>query len=191
MFEVNFFKQEAKMKNQRSEIRNRAFIRGFTIIECLVSLAISAILLAALAVAFNAAVVNYRENERMYQTVNGARQALTRMTSQLRSAGYQVTPTLFVAVDTNSPSNQCSFYTGAGDNITYEFRSADGKLYLITNSDGHEYVLCNNVTAATFTKTLTADGLDCKSIQVSLTVRTGDVQRTLAAAAVIRRNLSL
>jgi prepilin-type N-terminal cleavage/methylation domain-containing protein len=158
-------------------------VHGFTIAECLISLAITAILLTSLAVAFNAAVMNYRENEQMYQAINNARQALTRMTSQLRT-GY--------AVDPNAPTNQCNFLTAAGDDITYEFRSDDGKLYLRTNDDGHEYVLCNNVTYAAFTKTRTTSPPlgDCKSVQISLTVRSGDFERTLAAAAVIRKNLA-
>lgn len=156
--------------------------RGFTLVECLIGLAISAVLLTAVAVAFNASVINYRENEKMYNTINNARQALTRMTSQLRT-GHTVYP--------GDPSNRCSFFTATNEDITYEFRSADNTLYLITNSDGSEYVLCNNVTAATFNKTFTDDGLDCKSVQISLTVQDGNFQRTLSAAAVVRRNLGL
>jgi prepilin-type N-terminal cleavage/methylation domain-containing protein len=156
-------------------------MRAFTLVECLISLAISAILLTAMAVAFNASAINYRENEQMYQTINNARQALTRMTSQLRT-GYAVDPT--------ATADQCNFFTAADEDITYEFRSADGKLYLITNDDGNEYVLCNNVVNATFTKTAAADPNDCKSVQISLTVRAGDFERTLSAATVIRRNLS-
>jgi prepilin-type N-terminal cleavage/methylation domain-containing protein len=169
------------MKNQTSTINHQTSTAGFTIIECLVSLAITAILMVSLGVAFNASATNYKENEQMFRTINCARQALTRITSQLRT-GHWVNPT--------AASNQCSFYTDANDNLTYEFRSADNKLYLITNSDSKEYTLCDNVTAATFTKTPDGSG-DCKSVQISLTVKNGDRQRTLAAAAVIRRNLDL
>lgn len=166
---------------------------GFTIAELLISIAISAMLLVAVAVAFNASATNYRENEEIFRTINTARQALTRMTSQLRTAGYEVevSPGVyeFIAVDPLAPSNQCSFWTGTGENLTYEFRSADSKLYLITNSDGQEYVLCENVTAMNFSKTPTDDG-DCKSVQISITVASGDAQRTLSTAAVVRRNLN-
>jgi type II secretory pathway pseudopilin PulG len=155
---------------------------GFTIAESLIVLAISAMLLTALAVAFNASIDNYRANEDIFRAVNSARQALYRMTTQLRT-GYAVEPT--------EPSNRCSFYTSAGQDISYEYRTADKKLYLITNSNGHEYVLCDNVTAANFAKTLTIAGNDCKSVQISITVtvRPGNVTRKLVAAAVIRRNL--
>lgn len=153
---------------------------GFTVVECLISLAICAMLMTAVAVAFNASLVNFRENEEMFQSINSARQALTRMTTQLRTAD---------SVGTAAASHQCSFLTATGEDITYEFRAADNKLYLITNSDASEYTLCDNVTAASFTRTLTTDGLNCKSVLISLTVRCGSSERTLSAAAVVRRAL--
>ena len=154
---------------------------GFTIAELLLAVAIAGMLLAAVAFAFNASAINCRENEEIFKTMNNARQALSRITSQLRTAD---------AVDPNAPNNACSFITADGQDITYEFRSADKKLYLITNSDGSEYVLCDNVAAATFTKALTDDGLDCKSVQISMTVVNGDMQRKMSSAAAIRRNLN-
>jgi prepilin-type N-terminal cleavage/methylation domain-containing protein len=154
--------------------------RGFTIVECLIGLAISAMLLTALAVAFNASVVSYRENEDMFWAMNNARQALVRMTSQLRT-GRTVQPT--------DPNNRCSFFTAAGENVTYDWHSTEKKLYVRKNDTGQEYKLCDNVTAASFTKIPTDDGMDCKGVQISLTVQSGHAQRTLAAAAVIRRNL--
>ncbi len=154
---------------------------GFTIAELLLAVAIAGMLLAAVAFAFNASAINCRENEQIFKTMNNARQALSRITTQLRTAD---------AVDPNAPNNACSFFTADGQDITYEFRSADKKLYLVTNSDGCEYVLCDNVTAATFTKTLTEDGLDCTSVQISMTVANGDMQRELSSAAAIRRNLN-
>lgn len=154
---------------------------GFTIAECLISLAICAILMTAVAVAFNASLINFRENEEMFQSINNARQALTRMTTQLRTAD---------AVDPNVSATQCSFFTPASEGITYEFRAADKKLYLITNSDGNEYTLCDNVTDASFTRTLATNG-EPKSVLISLTVQCGSSTRTLSAAAVIRRNLEL
>jgi len=140
------------------------------------------LLLAAVAVAFNASIINYRENEDIFKTINSTRQALFRITSQLRSAE---------AVDPNSPSNECTMITADGNNITYQYRSADSKLYLITNSDGQEYVLCDDVTAMTFTKDIGIEEAIAyvKSVQISMTVESGNIQRTVSAAAVIRRNL--
>ena len=161
-------------------MKNTKHNSGFTVAELLLALAISAMLLVAVAVAFSASATNYRENEDIFRVTNSARQALFRITSQLRTAD---------AVDPNAPNNECSFITAAGEDITYQFKIAENKLYLITNIDSNEYVLCDNVTAMTFTKTPTDDGLDCKSVQISITVVSGDVQKKISAAASIRRNL--
>lgn len=168
------------MKKTKYQTQDTKHYIGFTLAELLIALSIMSILLAAVAVAFNASVINYRENEEIFKTINNARQALFRMTTQLRT-GYWVDP--------NAPSNECNFYTASGQNTTYQFRNSDNKLYLITNSDGQEYVFCENVISMNFDKTPTIDGLDCKSVQISMTVQSGDLQKTLSAAAVIRKNL--
>ena len=158
------------------------FIAGFTIVELLLALAITGILLAAVAVAFNASIMNYQENEDIFKTINIARQALFRITTQLRTAS---------AVDPNTPNNECSLFTADGEDITYQYRSADNKLYLITNSDAQEYVLCENVTAMTFKKDTAAEEaiVYVRSVQISMTVVSGDIVQTVSSAAVVRRNL--
>lgn len=168
-------------------MRNTRTKRGFTVVELMLALAIGAMLLAAVAAAFNASAKNYHENEAIFKTINNARQALLRMTNQLRTAE---------GVDPNSPVNECTFLTSASEDITYQYRSADKKLYLITSSDGKEYVLCENVAAMTFDKTTEVvddEGtlvLVCKSVQIYMTVEYGDLQRTVSSAVVIRRNLN-
>ena len=160
------------------------FNGGFTIVELLIALAITAILLAAVAVAFNASVTNYQENEKVFRVINNARQALSRITSQLRTAN---------AVDPNSPGNECALITAQGDDITYRYDSGDNTLYLITNDDltDSNYVLCDNVGAMTFSANTANDGgtLYVKSIQISITVSSGDLEQTFAAAVVVRKNL--
>jgi prepilin-type N-terminal cleavage/methylation domain-containing protein len=164
-------------------MQNERCKTGFTIAELLVALAVAGILLAAVAVAFNASVINYRENENLFKTINSARQALFRMTSQLRTAD---------AVDPTAPANECTMITAGGDDITYQYNNGDNKLYLIDNSSGSNYVLCDNVTATTFTKNSVIEDSQTivKSVQISITVASGNVQRTVSAAAVIRRNLN-
>ena len=158
---------------------------GFTIVELLLALAIASILLATVATAFNASIINYRQNEDIFKVINSARQSLFRLTSQLRTAD---------AVDPTSPANECTLITAGGDDITYRYNNADNKLYLITNYDlsDPDYVLCDNVTAMTFTKdTVIIESIEkVRSVQVSITVARGNVERKISAAAVIRRNLS-
>ncbi len=158
---------------------------GFTIVELLLALSIASILLVGVATAINASFTNYRENEDMFKAINSARQALLRITSDLRTAD---------AADPSSPANECTLITASGDDITYRYNNTDNKLYLITNNDltDPDYVLCDNVTAMTFTKQTFVENSQTKvrGVQVSITVARGNAERKISAAAVIRRNLS-
>jgi len=154
---------------------------GFTIAELLIALAVTGILLAAVAVAFNASSINYRENEDIFKTINKARQALSRITTQIRTG--LVDPNDVVSED------RCKLLCADGSEITYRYDSADNKLYLHDHDTGTDYVLCDNVKAMSFIKTPTADGSDVKSVQISITVASGDIERTVSAAAVVRKIL--
>ena len=152
----------------------------------LIALAIAAMLLVAVAVAFNASAANYQQNEDIFKAVNSARQALFRITTQLRTAN---------AVDPNNAlSNECSMITAAGEDITYRYNSSDKKLYLITNDDlsDSDYVLCDNVTAMNCTKTSVVEDsvVKVQKVQISITVASDNVEKTISAAAAIRRNLN-
>ena len=165
-------------------MRKGVFKFGFTVVELLVVLAIMGILLGAVAVAFDASAINYQRNEDIFKAVNGARLALFRITSQLRTA---------TAVDPNAPANECSLFTADGDDITYRYNSADNKLYLITNDDSTDadFVLCDNITVMSFQKDTASDGgvTYVKSVQIAATVVVGSAQRAVSAAAVVRKNL--
>jgi prepilin-type N-terminal cleavage/methylation domain-containing protein len=167
-----------------SEKTNK-FTAGFTIAELLIALVVVCILLAAVAVAFNASAINYRQNNDIFNAVNRGRQALSRITTQLRTAD---------AVNPDSLNDECSLITAGGDDITYRYNSSDKKLYLVTNdiTTDSDYVLCDNVTAMTFTKDIVTEGSQTKvkSVQISITVAAGDIRQTLSAAAVTRRNLN-
>lgn len=165
-------------------MENKKFKNGFSLAELLIALVITAMLMVAVTFALSASMMSYRHNEDLFKAVNSARQALYRITTQLRTA---------TAVDPNGSANECTFITAGSQNITYEYRNADGKLYLITNSNGQEYVLCDNVTAMTFTREIRVDDEGftyVASVQVSMTLQVGDARRKVSAAAVIRRNLT-
>jgi prepilin-type N-terminal cleavage/methylation domain-containing protein len=166
--------------------RHHTHTGGFTLVEVLISLALSAILLAAVATAFNASMVNYRENQAVFRAINSGRQALARMTTQLRNAGTDVNG-VFVAVNPTEPNNRCTFFSADGQDITYEYR--DPNLYLIDNDTENEYVLCENISNLEFRKVQTDDGMDVKSICITMTIQCGNREQTLSSAAVVRRNL--
>jgi len=172
-----------QIRNTKYEIRNTN-VPGFTLVELLVALAITAMLLAAVAVAFNASVINYRENEEIYKAINSARQALFRITSQLRTA---------TAADPNAPANECTLITADGQDLTYRYDGTAKVLYLVTNGNltDPDYKLCENVETMTFTKDIVVEGavIKVRSVQIAMTVTAGDTEERLSAAAVIRRNL--
>ena len=157
------------------------FIAGFTVIELLFVLVITALLLGVVAVAFNASIINYRENEDIFKTINNARQALSRITSQIRTG----------LVDPNDvlSEDRCKLLCAGGSEITYQYDSADDKLYLHDHDTGTDYVLCDNVTAMTFKKDNDTPTGDVKSVQISMTVVSDNVERTVSAAAVVRKIL--
>ncbi len=168
-------KRDIKMLNKKNK-------KGFTIVELLVALAISSILLVAVAFAFQSSIMNYSENENIFKTINSARQALCRITTQLRTAK---------AVDPCTPDYQCTFRTPTDQIITYDYRSASQKLYLVTG--GSEYLLCENVTAMSFKKETFINDvpqLDVRSVQILMTVQNGNIKNTISAASVIRRSLN-
>jgi len=177
-------KMGSLQQNTRCEMKNARYKNGFTIVELLLALAITSILLAAVAVAFNASMINYRRNEDIFKAINSARQALFRITTQLRTA---------TAADPNAPGNECTFITADGNDITYRYTAAENKLYLITNDDAsdNDYVLCDNVAAMTFSKATRTEDAETYviSVHISMTVASGDVQQTVSSAAVIRKNL--
>ena len=161
-------------------MRDMRYGTGFTIVEMLIVLAITALLLAAVAVAFNASVINYRENEDSFKAINIARQALSRMVSQIRTG----------LVDPNDLGNDsCKLLCADGTEVTYHYDAADNTLYLYDHSTATDYVLCDNVTDMTFEKDNDTPTGDVKSVQISITVESGNVQQTLPAAAVVRKVL--
>jgi len=159
-------------------------IAAFSAVELLVAMAITAVLFAAVALAFNASIINYNQNEKIFRAVNGARVALSQITTQVRTAQIVVPA---------APANECTLTTAAGQDITYRYNSAGNMLYLITNDNlsDSDYVVCENVTAMTFSRQTFVEDTQTKvkSVQISMTVASGNVQQTLAAAAVVRKNL--
>ena len=155
---------------------------GFTIIELLMALVIMATLMAAVGLAFDASVKNYQANEGIHKTLNTARQALLRMTTDLRTGtGIPVT---------GEANTQVSLFTSNGDNITYRFDSSDNTLYYDDNDTGSSYVLCKNVTAMTFNRTTHPDDASViRSVRMLITVTDdlGEVTQTLATGTVIRK----
>ncbi|MFZ9024897.1 MAG: PulJ/GspJ family protein, partial [Anaerohalosphaeraceae bacterium] len=172
---------------------------GFTMVEVLISLTILATLMAAVAFAFDAAVTNYQANKGIYETVNRGRQALLRMTNDLRTA--QAVAFIGATVNDDPDEFQISMFTTDNRNITYKY--LDSKLLYITNDDttDPDYMLCENVTEATFFRDIEdiwrdvdpGAGIDYQKIPavrnvrivIKLTDDNGENPQTLVAATMI------
>jgi prepilin-type N-terminal cleavage/methylation domain-containing protein len=176
---------------------------GFTIVEVMVSLVILAMLMTAVAFAFDAAVTNYQQNQGIYQTVNRARQALLRITNDLRTA--QDIPLISEEVNTQVSFGNDTDGDGVyEEDVTYRFdnSTSPGILYYDDNLTGNSYVLCDNVVSAAFNKTeheierdngaggtVTLTAVRDVRIVLTLTDDAGQVNQTLAAATLIRKNM--
>lgn len=173
---------------------------GFTIIEVMMSLVILAVLMTAVAFAFDASVTNFQQNKGIYETVNRGRQALLRITNDLRTAHE-------LPLSSEEANTQISFGNDTdGDgtydkDVTYRFDSDTNTLYYDDNITSNSYVLCSNVAAATFERTEHqidrdngAGGVETiwavRDVRIVLTVTDdiSDVSKTLAAATLIRKN---
>jgi prepilin-type N-terminal cleavage/methylation domain-containing protein len=156
-------------------------LTGFTLVELLISLVIVGLLLSAVAVVLNASVINYRENEEIFRSINEARQALTRMTNQIRTG----------LVDSNNVANEqvCKICCSDDSIVEYHYDSINHRLYLYDYDTGSDYLLCDNVSSATFKKDNNTTSGDIKSVRISITISDGQITQNLAAAAVVRRAL--
>lgn len=152
--------------------------KAFTIAELLIALMVTGLLIAAVAVAFNASARNYNVNRDIFNAVNKARQALTLMTSQLRTAQ---------AVDPNTPAGECAFFSAGGESVLYRFNAAEKKLYMV--KAGGTYLLCDNVSEMTFNKTTDPNGTLVESVQLSMTVSSGSIEKNFSTAVALRKNL--
>ncbi|MHC5120425.1 MAG: hypothetical protein ACYSO7_02725, partial [Planctomycetota bacterium] len=155
------------------------------------------------------AVTNYQENKSIYKTVNTARQALLRITTDLRtSTGYfdSSDPPNYIRAIEPLIANDSSVIvtiidpdTGNYKFIEYRFDSNDNTLYL--DDDNGSHALCRNVTSMTFNGTertigrnngiSEVDVSDIRNVRIVLTVtdENGENPQTLAAATMIRKNM--
>lgn len=167
---------------------------AFTLVEVLLSMVILGVLMAAVAVAFDASVTNYKANEGISRAMNTSRQTLLRITNDVRTA--QAVGLLGVpGIGNDSHPSRLTLLTADGQNITYRFDLATNTLFLVTNDDttDADFVLCRNVTAMSFNRSVVPGSSPAaiRNVRIVMTVTDADsgVAQTLAAAAVMRRNL--
>ncbi len=161
---------------------------GFTLIEVLIALALLAMLMGAVAAAVHASMTNYRENEDMFRAISTARQALIRITTDLRTSSkissYDSAGQCTIDLDGDPAEDEAV----ADWDIAYVYDDSTDTLNLVIDPDGaaESYVLCRNVTALTFSRT---PAVKPRSVRISMTVTVGGQSQTVSSAALIRRQL--
>lgn len=164
---------------------------AFTIAEMLIALAILAVLLAAVAVAFHGSLMSYAENQKIAEVVQASRVLLQRIMTEVRTAE---------AIDTDSqrisiipPLNgegltEIEYVldgevlycrrTINGDQVTEPFISSDGPVRI----DQFDVTRETDVDGEGLTYT--------KSITASVGLRSGENAFQVTASACPRRNLA-
>ena len=117
--------------------------RGLSLAEVMISLAISAMLLTAVAAAFTASSDAIEQNDTFFRASQAARVSMTQILTEVRRANA-------VSVPANNKS--LSMITHDNKDRTYSYDSAAQKLKLITNDvlTDPDYTLASNCTSATF-----------------------------------------
>ncbi len=151
---------------------------GLSMAEALISLAICASLLTAVAGAFRAAGDAVDQNDQFFTATQSARVALTRMLTQVRRG----TPA------TDSTSSNLHLLTDTGLEINYSYDSSSQQLSLVTSSSS---VLVHNASQCSFafqTGTDYASNPCVAKVTVSIAVTVGNNTILLTGSASPRRS---
>jgi prepilin-type N-terminal cleavage/methylation domain-containing protein len=169
--------------------RARAKAAGFTLVEGLMSLAILAVLLAALGTAVYASMESFRENERVATSSQTVRGVLQRMMREVRTAA---------ALDANSGSiTIIPPDDGSGlQRIQYQYDPAAKVLNYRKTIGGqtYSYVACGEGGTLTQFSVSTQTGMDwqgltcIKGVRVTLGLKLGPETFTVTSSASPRRN---
>jgi prepilin-type N-terminal cleavage/methylation domain-containing protein len=173
--------------NRRAR-RLRVKAGGFTLMEALITLAIMAVLMAALGTAFSASMTSFKENQRIATASQTARGVLQRMMGDIRTCA---------AVDANSASiTILPPDANIVQQIQYRYDPTNKRLSYIRKINGtnYTYTACGedgSLKAFTVTTTTGQDwqGITCiKNVRVAMTLQFGPQTFQVTASASPRRN---
>jgi type IV pilus assembly protein PilW len=165
-----------------SELRARN--SGFTMVELLAAIFITAILMAGLYSVFVSQQMAFSAQERIAEMNQNIRAVMDLMTRETRLAGYKTSGAAFNGIVTAQPStiriladlNQDGNTLGVNEDITYSYNAATMQIWRNTI----DLPIADNITNLTFVYTL-ADGTTTSSpadltairkVTISITART-------------------
>jgi type IV pilus assembly protein PilW len=161
-------------------------IAGFTLVELMVSMAISLAVLAAIAGTFTVQTRQNSAEEQLGQMQQNVRGALDLMIREIQMAGYKpaggtfsgiytsTSTTLRIKLDLDATGVETD---GATDDISYTFDSAAGQINRTLHNSSTSTPLADNITAFSFSY-LDANGASTttntavKSVAINITART-------------------
>ena len=161
-------------------------VAGFTLIELMVSMAISLVVLAAIAGTFTVQTRQNSAEEQIGQMQQNVRGALDLMIREIQMAGYKpaggsfngietsTSTTLRIKLDLNSSGDETDEAT---DDISYAFDSSTGLITRTLNNTGSSATVADNITAFSFTY-LDANGASTttntavRRVTINITART-------------------
>lgn len=157
--------------------------RGLSLIEVMISLAICAMLLVAVATAFTASSAAITQNDQFFRATQSARVSMGQMLNAIRRCQTCDVPS----------AGRVNLITFDDHDCSYVFDSATGRLKLVTNdvTTDPDYVLARNVTNITFAADYAPDPSTQVNrvvrVTISITVKVGNNQVLLSNSAVPRR----
>jgi len=165
-----------KIQNRRP----RSHRAGLGMVEAMISLAICASLLTAVAMAFRASADAVEQNDQFFRATQAARVAMARILTQVRRG----TPA------TDSTSTNLHLLTDNGLDVSYHYDSGTKQLTLVTTT---QTILVHDATYCAFAYTLGTDpqGLPCVSkATVNISVMVGSNSLLLTGPASPRRTIT-
>ena len=155
---------------------------GLSIVEVLISLAITSLLLTAVSAAFSASAESVESNDEFFRATQAARVSMTQILTEVRRAKS-------VNVSTSSKLDMITF---DDHDRSYSYSSTNKLLNLITNDilTDPDYKLASNVTSCSFTAdTAVNSGGISYTVRVSvvMVVQVGKNEIRLSGSAAPRR----
>jgi type II secretory pathway pseudopilin PulG len=154
--------------------RRRVRRRGMGLFELMISLAITATLLTAVAMAYQVTSRAMVMNEQFARATQAARVSVNQMMSEVRKSVSKTTDDVTLELEDEAGKTRRYAYDEANKRLT---------LQLPDDQPGKTFVLARNVAKAQFYT-------DDDTIAVTLTVEVGSNQVTLSGSAMPRRSIN-
>ncbi len=158
--------------------------RGLSYVEAMISLSISAMLLAAVAAAFTASAQAVSSNDEFYRCAQAGRVSLNQLLREVR-----LCQTIQVF------SDHVDLFTADSRNRTYRFSTSQNQVLMVANDVANtpSYPLASNVTACVFQSDMAPDPTTHVSrvvrVTVTMTVNVGKNNVTVTGSAAPRQAL--